>query len=623
MKKTLCIIIAVLMAFSSVGCFVIGKPNDSDPTASPAETVTEAPTSAPTDAPTEAPTEAPTAVPTENPEAANEAFRALDLDVFRELVTSGMTEYNQYIVSDPAMFGIDPNDVEPGWGTVSYDEHVKSMNYYRDVLSRLEEIDFEKLNEMNKRGYTAMKRAFETELLFEDYYYYDEPLEPKNGLHTMLPLSMICFSVRNAEDVESYLYLIEDMARFLGEVGAFEEEKAERGLFMTETALDEVTDSCWFFAEEGEDCFLISYFDEEIIPKAKEFGYTDAQCEELSARNREAVLNSVLPAFDELGDTLAAHRDDCSEFVGAVDRGPEAYEYYKLKFRYEGATMDDMDTVVDYLESMGETVYYDLMIAVYAISFSPNSEELFDKLEEPITFGSVDENLEWLGSFIEKYYPELPDYDLRYIDVPNAIADDFSPAAYLTPGFDDFYDNLMLLNPTSEDAEDLLTIAHETIPGHLFQFLYTRSTEGMCLTQQILEPTGYAEAWTKFTEYFVANNCDDLNTAICSLVDANMTYSNVFLPAIISAMVNYEGADLDEVEEYLDELGMAEYADVFYEYAITMPFYAVPYAVGYAYMRDIYETANPMGQIGHKQFFEKYLSFGPNYMDIMLDYIEK
>ena len=622
MKKTLCILIALLMVFLSVGCSVIGKLNEVDSTAAPTETVTDAPTSDPTAAPTEAPTEAPTAVPTENPEAANEAFRALDLDVFRELVTSGMTEYNQYVVSDPARFGIDPADVEPGWGTVSYDEHVRSMNYYREVLSRLEEIDFEKLNDMNKRGYTAMKRAFETELLFEDYYF-DEPLEPKNGLHTMLPLSMICFNVRNAEDVENYLYLVEDMARFLGEVGAFEEEKAERGLFMTATALDGVTDSCWFFAEEGEDCFLISYFDEEIIPKAKEFGYSDAQCEELMVRNREAVLNSVLPAFDELGDTLAAHRDDCSEFVGAVERGPEAYEYYKLKFRYDGATMDDIDTVADYLASLGETVYYDLMIAVYAISFSPNSEELFEKLEDPITFGSVDDNLEWLGSFIEKYYPELPEYDLRYIDVPNAIANDFSPAAYLTPAFDDYYNNLMLLNPTSEDAKDLLTIAHETIPGHLFQFIYTRSTEGMCLTQQILEPTGYAEGWTKFTEYFVANNCDDLNSTITSLIDANMTYSNVFLPAYISLMVNYGGSDIDEIEDYLEEMGMAEYADIFYEYAITMPFYAVPYAVGYAYMREIYETADPMGQIGHKQFFEKYLSFGPNYMDLMLEYFER
>lgn len=610
MKKTLSVILAIIMLFSLVGCKWFKKSEEQQ-----AKTDDPVTTAAPADTAAPDATDEPYSGDEGDPAKANEEFEALDLDIFKVCVTSGSDSYNQYIVSDPGKFGIDPSTVEKGWGELSYESHKETMDYARDVLSKLRAINRSGLSDENRHAYDMLVRVFETQLKYEDFYYYDEPLTPMNGAHSMLPLTMICISIRNLDDIETYLYLIEDMERYIGQIAQFEDEKAKQGLFMSEVALDQVIESCRSFAAKGEDSFLISYF-EDVLKKGKELGLSESECQELRSRNKDLVINHVLPAFTHLADVLESHRGDCSPFTGACNRSEKAKEYFELSARDEGATMDSMDRVLELLIKMGEGTYSSLTWAVIY-----GGEEVMNKYGTETSFGSVENNLDWLKKFIAQYYPAMPDYKLNYINVPEDIAEDFSPAAYLTPAFDDYYDNLMLLNPTSEGSDDLFTIAHETIPGHMYQFLNARNNKSLSLSQQILEPTGYAEAWTVFTEGFIATKCFDLGINYCTMMNCESTFCNIFLPSYISIQVNSYGWTMDEVEEYLTTYGIADAADIFYEYAVTMPVYAMSYAIGYSYLYEIYHSVEPDTPEAHKAFFEKYLSYGPNYMDMMLDYM--
>lgn len=627
MKRTLCIILIALMTVFAAGCLpvggcVINVPGTPDPTRDPSlPTADPAATQAPGFTEDTSVTTAPDASGqpqnTEHTASnADEAFGQLDLEIFRTLATSSSDTYNQFIVSDPARFGIERADVTKGWGELTYEAHVESMDHAREMLGRLAAIDRNELSEKNMHAYDMLKRTYETQLLYEEYYYYDEPLTPLNGYHTMLPLSMVCYNVRSLEDVEDYLFLVGDMGRLIDQIGDYESEKAAQGLFMSEKALDQVIESCRNFAGKGERSFLITCFD-DVTDKAKELGATPAQCAEYTARNRDLVLNELLPAYSRLADTLESHRADCSPYVGASQRGEKAKAYFELSAKDEGASMDDSSTIIRLLEQMGEDTYYDMCMAVLH-----GGNEIMNEYGDPMTMGSVEKNLEWLKKFLDQYYPDMPEYSLKYVDVPEDIADDFSPAAYLTPSFDDYYDNLMLLNRTSDGCDDLLTIAHETIPGHMYQHLMARNDPGLSLTQQVFEPTGYAEGWTVFTEKFIASKCFDLGNNYCVMMNCESTFCNVFLPAYISYMVNLRSWNEAQVRNYLDEYGIGDAADIYYEYAVTMPVYAMSYGVGYSYMYDIWKTCAPDSPAAYKAFFEKYLSFGPNYMDMMRDYME-
>ena len=625
-KKFVCIALAALMTVSLCGCFrwdnILPKPSATQQPETTQE-ATAAETAAPINtepaSPTEAAgTEAPedTAAPTEAAADADSAFAALDLELFAEMAVGSADTYNQFIVSDPERFGIDPADVLQGWGDYyTYDSHMAYMDSCREVLQKLEAIDRDELSEQNKYAYDAIKRHYEQELLFEDYYYYDEPLTPVNGYHTAIPLSMVCFAVRNKSDAETYVVLMEDMPRLIDQIADYEQDKADHGQFMTVTAMQQVVESCEDFANTGSDCFLISYFD-TVAEKAKELGMTDAEISALRARNDEAVLNGILPAYQRLADTLSKNRSKCSEFRGAADISGKKKDYFDLSVQKEAGTTEDIDDLIERLEQMGEDMLTEM---IYAMILDPDALERYG---EPISFGSIEDDMDWLTEFTAKYYPDMPEHTVNYVTIPDDLAEDFSPAAYLTPAFDDLYDNTILINPTSDDTTQLFTLAHEGAPGHMYQFLYFRNTPGLSLTQQVLEPTGCAEGWTVFTEYFVARNCPDMGESYCTMMNAESVYGNIFLPAYVSLQVNHNGWSVEDVEEYLSTMGMNDYAELLYEYAITMPTYAMSYAIGFTYMYEMYSDASPVSTRAHYEFFEKILSFGPTYLDLLEEYMK-
>lgn len=621
-KRVLCAALAVLAAASMCGCFMWGGqspypnyPQKTDAAQTPSATQ-EAPLT-PSSTQEASATQSPEPAGTEAAEEdANKLFEFLDLELFRSMAVSSSDTYNQCIAGDPERFGIDPADVEKGWGDYyTYEGHVQDMQSCREVLDMLDDIDRDKLSDQNRSAYDTIRRCYEMSLMFEDYYYYDEPLTPMNGMHTALPLTMVCISIRSIEDVETYVFLLEDMPRIIDQLAEYENDKAEHGLFMTETALDQVVESCESFADTGRDCFLISYFD-TIADKAKQLGMSDADIAAMRTRSDNAVLNGILPAYQRLVDSLEANRPNCRMLKGAAAYGEASKIYFDLSVQKEAGTLEDIDVLIDRLEDMGDSMFYEMIYTIY------HDPEAFSRYGEPITFGSVDEDMDWLASFTEKYYPAMPEHDVEYITIPEDIAEDFSPAAYLVPCYDDYYDNTILLNPTSEDTTQLLTLAHEGAPGHMYQFLYFRNMPGLSLTQQLIEPTGCAEGWTVFTEYFVSHHCEDLGTGFCSMMNAENVYGNIFLPAYISLQVNHNGWDVERVEDYLDEMGMGEYADLMFEYAVTMPVYAMSYAIGFTYMYDMYMEQNISTPQQHKAFFEKVLSCGPTYLDMLEDHMK-
>ena len=73
--------------------------------------------------------------------------------------------------------------------------------------------------------------------------------------------------------------------------------------------------------------------------------------------------------------------------------------------------------------------------------------EVFDQYGEiDLSVGTSEENLSLLEALMAEYYPELPAHTVRFIDVPEALEDQFSPAAYLIPPIDDAGENTIIIN---------------------------------------------------------------------------------------------------------------------------------------------------------------------------------
>lgn len=158
------------------------------------------------------------------------------------------------------------------------------------MRKKLSEIDRSQLSYRNRIAYDNLvlnlKLSDEIHAV-PDAYYYNEPLTVFNGEHTMLPLMLSMYEISSAEDAENYMLLLEDAPRYIGQIEQFEREKAAKGLFMTENALNKVLESCIKFAETGKDCFLIGFFEDEMA--SAEFEISEQQKTALLERSRTAL----------------------------------------------------------------------------------------------------------------------------------------------------------------------------------------------------------------------------------------------------------------------------------------------------------------------------------------------
>ena len=601
MKKLISILLVCAMLIGVAACVCSPRPGASDtpePSAS-ADTITQTPNA------TEEPTQH---IKTQ----ADFDFEAIDLEIFISAVTSDGLSYHQYVI-DSEFFGIDEADVERGWGELTREADRAGYAENREILAKLNSIDREQLSDMNKLAYDNLLKCIELSNVSEDYYYYGEPLTTLNGEHTMIPLMMVLYEINAAEDVENYLYLLEDTPRYIGQIAQFEIEKAAEGLFMTENALWQVLASCRDFAAEGEKCFLIDHF--ESVMSENNFGLSDAEIEAYIVRNKSCVINELLPAYDELADTLESLRGKCSDFVGASERGEKTVEYYKLGMQTRGACMLDSDKIAGMLE----TICSDTFTRMYQEIISDMSA--INDYEKAVTSGNVEEDVDYLLKLIADIYPSVSEQQISYVTVPDAVAEDFSPAAYLISAFDDPSRNIVLLNPTSQDDNMLFTMAHECFPGHLYQTQYFRALDGLSLAQQAIAPIGYTEGWAVFSELMIAGEAEEYGTSICTIKQLESILCNILIPAYVSTMVNLRGGTKAEIREYLVQFGLDvdDYVDILYEYAVDMPLYFFDYALGYMYTTLIYDSVEPKTVEEKNAFFTEYLGYGPCQFDILFD----
>ena len=600
-KKLLSFFIAVCFLLSIASCSCRKTPEEAPkPTSAPTEEVkaSELPSAKPE-----------TAEPVVKSEADYE-FEALSNEIFISIATSDGFTYHQF-VKDPAVFGIDESNVERGWGAISLEAHEADINENNELLNRLAKIDRQRLIPVNANAYDSIVKTLELANGASDYYYYSEPLETLNGSHTMLPLMMTMYEIASKADLDGYMYLLEDMPRYIGEIASFETEKAEKGLFMTENALDTVLESIGKFIDSGEDCFLIDFID-DVLEKGVD-GISADEAKAYSESNRECVTKRVIPAYSELKKTLSSLRDKCSPFVGASDRGDDARNYFVSSIKNSAACDMEPDEMSDLLDETATTLISKLMQIIY------KDMDAINDFGKTITSGKPESDISYLLELIKPIYPMISEQKIDYISVPEALADDFSPAAYLISAFDDSSRNIVITNPTADTRTLLLTMAHECFPGHLYQTQFFRNGS-FPLAQQIAAPSGYSEGWAVFSELMIASRAERYGVNACLLEQYNSIACNIIIPAYISLKVNYNGWDKSEIEDYLTPYGLnsSEYIDIIYGYAINMPDYFFNYAMGFANTYRIYHKVNPKTDAELKAFFSEYLGLGPCCFDVLL-----
>lgn len=197
--------------------------------------------------------------------------------------------------------------------------------YIEDMLKSMKKLDYDKLSRVNQITYDVIKEDLE-ESLSLDYTDWGSYFDYSSGFHASFTTVATEYEFFVEEDVVDYINLLNQVPDYFDFIYDLEEERVKEGYGLPDFILDDVEEQMESIYAEGEDSFLISSFDERI--DALDF-ISDTDKGEYKTKNKEAVLNGVLPAYETTSEKLENFKGKGRDKVGlcSLDGGKEYYEY--------------------------------------------------------------------------------------------------------------------------------------------------------------------------------------------------------------------------------------------------------------------------------------------------------
>ncbi|MBP5491812.1 MAG: DUF885 domain-containing protein [Clostridiales bacterium] len=560
------------------------------------------------------PTDPPTAdIPDESDPNEKAKLQALDekilMNSFPDIIDM------EFTFDNPEVYGLE-------WPEVGLDpwteDDSESREFIAEVLSDLDDIDFELLCLEDRVLYETIKYDYEMAKSMEDDNYYTSSINSLTGINAELPTLFATLAIEDVESAERYIVMINDVYPFLESLVEYEMKKAEAGNALPDRFLENIVDSCKAVYENHDGNYMYTSFEEKI----NNLDCDDATKADLIARNKEALDNSFFPAYEMLGEKMASLYGTATTNgnLCEMEGGKEFYERY---FQYRSGTSLTVDEAIEILENkIDEGIAYLMM---------PNlSQDQMKKIQnddiEPYTTGSFESDIAFCQEAIKDDFPTLPQHEYVTYHVPQELAENFSPAAYMTTQLDNLNRNLLMLNDYSDGLGDLLTtVAHEAYPGHLFEAVYHIGYLDN-FYQKTNGTTAYKEGWSTYCEDYIMV-LTDYDYDIYKYNKVNSDIINYYLFARADIGVHYEGWSFDDLVSYLStyfgKSVASQIADFYYDLIIEIPCYVTPYCFGNMNCTQIIQDAVAVygNDYSMKEIHAAYLDMGPSSFDILAKYM--
>lgn len=543
-------------------------------------------------------------------EIQNKKFRKFTETLFCQEVSSNTVSLH-YTLKNPDQYGITDSPVTFGYFSTDPGERKITTENTQAALKRF---SYQKLSKQNQLTYDVLNYYLELSKKESEYLLYEEPMGTVSGVQTQIPVLLSEYQFQTKADVDAYLELMKTTPEYFNSLIAFEQEKAQKGLFMANYIADTVIEQCQAFLDMGNSNYLISTFVDRIQK------LTDLSEEEKSdyiQKNAYMLQTYVLPAYQQLIKTVVELKES-GKNEGGLCYLPNGKEYYALTVQ---ASTGSARTVPELQKLTRQQIEDDLaaMKAVVGLTSEQAKETAVMDSSDP------KEILNSLSVDIQKTFPELPQTSVEVKYVPEAMEAHLSPAFYMIPALDDTEKNVIYVNKAHMDNKLTLytTLAHEGYPGHLYQTVYYASTNPDPL-RSIFNFGGYVEGWATYAEmgsYYLA---DSLTREQAILLQKNSSIL-LALYALADMGIHYDGWNRMDTVKFFKQysVGSAEIVNQIYDLIIGSPGNYLKYYIGYVEFLELKKkwVEQKGAEFSQKEFHKAVLDVGPAPFEIVEKYM--
>lgn len=615
-------------------------------------------------------------------ERENQAFQKFTNEIFCQETASNTINLH-YTLRNPEKYGI--REMPVTFGAFETDEK-GVLASAENIKQIMEAFDYGKLSVSNQLTYDVLDYYMERMKENAKYNLYEEPLGTVSGIHTQLPVLLSEYQFYGKEDADTYLELMKMTPDYFQSLVEFEQAKSDAGLFMSDTAANQVIEQCKAFMNMGENNYLFSTFVDRI-GRLNEL--TEEEKSTYIQRNALMVNSYVLPAYSSL--TAAVQR---MMGTGRNEQGlcyfPEGMEYYGQVVRYSAGTKRSVPEIkeltkkqiVEDLEAMervlgvaeeksesagqgentvqgedgeqieaGDAVQGEDRELKEAGNVMQGEDRVLKEAGNVMQEGKVSQEaaalignpemaheaaamdtanpisiLNGLKKEIAKTFPAAPDTTVSVKYVPEALQGNLSPAFYMIPAIDSYEENVIYVNEAHMGNPLTLftTLAHEGFPGHLYQNVYYAGTNPDPV-RSMFNTGGYVEGWATYAEmcsYYLA----PITKEQAVILQKNSSII-LGLYTLADIGIHYDGWSRVDAMSFFSHYGIqdVETVDRIYDLIIGSPGNYVKYYLGYVEFLELKKqyAAEKGTEFSQKAFHEDVLKTGPAPFEIVEKYMGK
>lgn len=471
------------------------------------------------------------------------------------------------------------------------------------------EFDRDTLSDEQKETYDIYSYMLDytTEMNDSKFDYMSMPLESMTGMHTQLPTLFSDWTLRNEQDVKDVITLMKSVRPYMDSILAYTKKQEEKGTLMLD--IKSVKEYCEKVVKEDVNSSVLTGLNESI----DNLKLGDDKTKQYKAELKKAFQEYFLPAYSDIIKTMKELDSSKNNTLG-LSHMKNGKEYYELLFKQATGTDKSIEDIKKELNSMSRS---SLLTVQSVISKNKNLYDEYVNGKIKTKYKDFESMLKDLDKDIKDDFPSVGTLNYRIRPIGEDLASGGVAAYFNIPALDGTTPKQIRVNML-EDAlnvqslETFSTVAHEGIPGHMYQIAYAYKNVKDPWRNSMASFLGYTEGYATYTELYALKYLDGVSADAVKLQQNMVVYQDCLI-ALADIGIHYEGWTKEDLSNFLEEngLGVSDVSD-FYNQLQANPTAFLSYYVGYVQIANLKKDAQEelKDKFNDRDFHEAILKSG-------------
>lgn len=471
------------------------------------------------------------------------------------------------------------------------------------------EFDRDTLSDEQKETYDIYSYMLDytTEMNDSKFDYMSMPLESMTGMHTQLPTLFSDWTLRNEQDVKDVITLMKSVRPYMDSILAYTKKQEEKGTLMLD--IKSVKEYCEKVVKEDVNSSVLTGLNESI----DNLKLGDDKTKQYKAELKKAFQEYFLPAYSDIIKTMKELDSSKNNTLG-LSHMKNGKEYYELLFKQATGTDKSIEDIKKELNSMSRS---SLLAVQSVISKNKNLYDEYVNGKIKTKYKDFESMLKDLDKDIKDDFPSVGTLNYRIRPIGEDLASGGVAAYFNIPALDGTTPKQIRVNML-EDAlnvqslETFSTVAHEGIPGHMYQIAYAYKNVKDPWRNSMASFLGYTEGYATYTELYALKYLGGVSADAVKLQQNMVVYQDCLI-ALADIGIHYEGWTKEDLSNFLEEngLGVSDVSD-FYNQLQANPTAFLSYYVGYVQIANLKKDAQEelKDKFNDRDFHEAILKSG-------------